>query len=759
MAIPTGEFFSPALAAAVSGGAPLERLLRSATALPGAVMNAQQMSTLGNIEADRRRKTGRETADYIADLSSQMTIDEGNALLQALTGMKGQPTGASRGGGSVGGAAPIPIYEAQDEAAALDQLAVALGNADASRRLATPLGTAVNQLPRATITNRGLENVAARKLGYSPRTILNPTTITKLAELMRRGDPSVKSFLASEGMPADMTMEDLQGLGREARDYQGLLASGLVKGQKKASEVDLAGRTLLMKARLTELGYGADNIDTVAAELARLGDEEATSALKELGRPGFFGHELALAKRRSVKTIIQKHTYDGLKDKTGGGTKSEKDLRNELKNLRFGIKVLRDRQLSAQDKQLGGLTQEEMEDLRDLRRQEVIVRKQFYDAAGIKGYETQTPEQAIEMLWDKGVDYPTAFNHLLNERLVRDQNEAARLLGTKTSRDGWNNRSDSVLLETADEAEEARPSREVTTERSGIDFSGAAERAIGQGVSEEAFISDISGVIRKQGASDEKAASIEDAARSAYRAISPMEDGVQQEVLAEDKPVKVTADNVKNRAAPTLAFRSEVFDYLSKFKGVSPPEDPEVANAYREAAEEYGFFDPEKDRALMVSTRGDPRFGEPGSVSFSGVRRVAENFFDISPNPYQIRAMDVLANRAESIKRPRYTKSNLQARRSPMGDRLGDGLGDDEPVAPSPVAPSPVESTARNLPPRGSVWVESLEDLTELLRSEGLGTLAGDIVQSQIARGIDPNKGQYINLDALRQVAAAGNDR
>ena len=313
-----------------------------------------------------------------------------------------------------------------------------------------------------------------------------------------------------------------------------------------------------------------------------------------------------------------------------------------------------------------------MEDLRELRKQEVIVRKQFYDAAGIKGYETQTPEQAIEMLWDKGVDYPTAFNHLLNERLVRDQGEAARLLGTKTSRDGWNNRSDAVLLETADEAEEARPSREVTTERSEMDFSGAAGRAIGEGVSEEEFLSDSSGVIWKQGASDEQVASIEDAARSAYRAISPMEDEVQQEVLAEDKPTKVTADSVKNRAAPTLAFRSEVFEYLSRFKGDNPPGDPEVANAYREAAEEYGFFDPEKDRALMVSTRGDPRFGEPGSVPFSGLRKAGENFFDISPNPYQIRALDVLANNAESIKKPRYTKSNLPARRSVMGDRLDD---------------------------------------------------------------------------------------
>mgnify|MGYP003673115182 CR=1 FL=1 len=630
MAIPTGSFFSPSLAASVSGGAPLERLLRSATALPGAVMGAQRAATLGNIEADRRRTAGRETADYMGNLSREMTIGDGNALLQALTGIKGQPTGASRGGGSVGGAAPIPVYEAQDEAAVLDQLAVALGNADASRRLATPLGTAVNQLPRATITDRGLENTAARELGYSSRTILNPNTITKLAELMRRGDPSVKSFLASEGLPADMTMEDLQGLGRDARDHQSLLASRLVRGQKKAGEVDLAGRTLLMKARLSELGYGADNLDEVAAELARLGDEEATAALKELGRPGFFGHELSLAKRRSVKTIIQKHIYDGLKGKTGSGPRSEKDLRNELKNIRFRIKILRDRQLTAQDKKLGGLTAQETTDLRELTNRLPVVRKQFYDVAGIEDYETQTPEQAIEMLWEKGVDYPTAFSHLIQQGLVGDQNQAARLLGTKTSRDGWNNRSDETLLKVADETEDERPSTKVTTEKAaGNRFSGAAKRAIGDGVSEEQFLSDIARVIEEQGASVEQLAAMEDAARSAYRS-SPASEPVAREKASDDysyegrlfTPKVVVSEGRAGERTP-----STVGESMETPVGVFAPEAVEdhpelllrearderqamgLVDFHRERGEEF-LANKAFDQAIKFRTQSDIRMGE-----------------------------------------------------------------------------------------------------------------------------------------------------
>ena len=499
----------------------MERLLRSATALPGSVMNAYQMGTLGNIEADRRRKAGREAADYIADLSEGMTIDRGGALLQALSGMKGQAGGAARGGGGAGALPPIPISEAQDEAEMLNEIAVALGNADASRRLAVVPGV---EMPRATITERGLENIAARELGYSPRTFINPTTITKLAELMRRGDPSVKAFLASEGMPADMTLDDLQGLGREARDYQSRIASKLASKRDKAAEVDLAGRTLLMKARLTELGYGADNIGEVAAELARLGDEEATAALKELGRPTRFGHELALAKRRSVKTIIQKHVYEGLKGKTGSGAKSESDLRNELKNLRFKIRNLRDRSVSAE-----GLSQSETADLKDTMDRLQVVRAQFYEVAGIRDFERKTPDAIVKEMWDKQVPYAEAFETLIREGLVVDQNAAANLLGKMGGRDVWNNRGNEALMKAAEseaaEPEKATPTTEVTTERSGMNFSGAATRAIEDGISEEVFLSDISRVIREQGASDEEAASIEDAARSAYRGAKPKEAG------------------------------------------------------------------------------------------------------------------------------------------------------------------------------------------------------------------------------------------
>ena len=330
--IPTGSLYGPSLAASADGAASFEGLLQGLSTLPKVLSGAGQGQANAQDVYNNRMKARQDQALHAADLVSKLTYGGGNALTQALSGQK--PTSAGPGG-ATGGIAPTPIHAMQAEARRLSELR-ALANDQQSRRNygLSPLGRALT--PEAAL--EGLAN-PAEEIGLPAGMVLRPEAMARIAHLLNTGDSSVGSALTALGLPADTKAEDLTGMSQRLQEYQSDIAGRIGKKQEGESKLDLAGRALLMRERLLQMGYDSDNIEDVAMELAKLPDEAARFAIGEMGRPTKFGHEMRLAKRRSVKTIINK--YVGLENKGGGGGsrsssggRSASELGKEVQHLR-----------------------------------------------------------------------------------------------------------------------------------------------------------------------------------------------------------------------------------------------------------------------------------------------------------------------------------------------------------------------------------------------------------------------------------------
>jgi len=319
--VPKGFLFAPSMGAQGEAQSGYEGLLRGLGGLPRAILGASKLGAAGHAAYAARLDANRQRAEALGKLSSRFTYGGDKALTQIMTGQQPTSGGGKRGRGAAPGLAQAlqatPIYEVEDEAQRLSKLATAITAAEAASRPQNRLEAALR--PRPAYEEMGLANVPAQRLGLSERTIIRPSTITELSELIRSGDPSVASALSAVGLPADTSVEDLAGLGVAARDYQSEFASMIGAKQRERSKVNLAGRTVLMKSRLIQLGYDAENINDVAAELAKLPDDSAEAALAEMGRPTKFSHEIRKAKIQSVKRIINSYIYPGGKPGEGGG--------------------------------------------------------------------------------------------------------------------------------------------------------------------------------------------------------------------------------------------------------------------------------------------------------------------------------------------------------------------------------------------------------------------------------------------------------
>tara|TARA_R100000005_G_C5001143_1_gene208161 strand:- start:2920 stop:5202 length:2283 start_codon:yes stop_codon:yes gene_type:complete len=392
---------------------------------------------MGDAAYQARSDANLKRAAAAQKLGAALTYGGGNALTQV---MKGIPSGGGTGKGSKQLAMaldPTAIYEMQEEAARLHQANLADREAAARSRFGmSPLARAVT--PQRE--REGLRNVVAERLGLSERTVVRPDTIAGLAELVRSRDPAARSMLSAQGINPDITAEELQGMAEEARVYQSQLAARLGARGKEKKALDLAGRTTLMRARIAQMGYDAENADLVAAELAKLPDDAAQQAIKELGRPTKFSHELALAKRRSVKTIINK--YVGLPDKgskgrSGGGSGAgyAGQLGQEVRSVRGNIAKLDELKVSQ-----GGLTAEQQAKRDAEQERYELVLARYYDALGVDSASGgKIPmEEAVKKMWADGADYATAFDMIKKAYGEADPASVLFQLGTRNE---WNSRS------------------------------------------------------------------------------------------------------------------------------------------------------------------------------------------------------------------------------------------------------------------------------------------------------------------------------
>jgi hypothetical protein len=433
---PRGYLYGPPLSASVEGQAAYEGALGGLANLGPMIMQAQQLGPAGDAAYLARTVGGQKLGEAAGKLTGGLTYGGGDALRQIFAGLPAGGAGGKGGRGALQMALdPQPIHVVQDEASRLHGLAVAFQDAERRRALdMTPLGRAV--APQAA--TEGLRNVPAERLGLDPRTVVRPDTISQLADLVGRKDPSARSMLIAEGLSPDMTAEDLAGLAAKSRLYQSQLASRMGRKQKERAAIDLSGRTLLMKSRLTQMGYDADNIDTVAAELAKLGDDAARFALAEMGRPTKFGHELALAKRRAhrVTTVINKYVGLPQKGTSGGagGGRSASEIGKELK------RVSEQRAAIENKVEPGvGYTTDQQKTLDDLRIRQKTLELEWDsvylgESRGPAGKALTAGEEA-QALWASGADYDQAFTRM---KSAHPNANIPGILLSYGKRDAWN---------------------------------------------------------------------------------------------------------------------------------------------------------------------------------------------------------------------------------------------------------------------------------------------------------------------------------
>ena len=439
---PRGYLYGPPLSAAVEGQAAYEGALGGLANLGQTIMQAQQLGPAGDAAYLARTVGGQKLGEAAGKLTGGLTYGGGDALRQIFAGLPAGGAGGKGGRGALQMALdPQPIHVVQDEASRLHELAVAFQDAERRRALdMTPLGRAV--APQAA--TEGLRNVPAERLGLDPRLVVRPDTISQLADLVGRKDPSARSMLIAEGLDPNMTAEDLAGLAAKSRLYASELASRSGRKQKERAAIDLSGRTLLMKSRLAQMGYDADNIDMVAAELAKLGDDAARFALDELGRPTKFGHELALAKRRAhrVTTVINK--YVGLPEKGtsggAGGGRSASELGKQLRHLDDKILAT---EKAGQD--AGAFTAGQKANLDTWRAERLQVvadwnRAYLSESQGPAG-KALTAEEEAAALWRSGADYHQALTRMKERH--PDVNHVG-LLFNYGKRDAWNKARDTA---------------------------------------------------------------------------------------------------------------------------------------------------------------------------------------------------------------------------------------------------------------------------------------------------------------------------
>jgi hypothetical protein len=368
-----------------------------------AITEAFRGGVAGDAAYRARSLANRQRAKDIGEVTKRLTFGDDYSLAQLLQSAAGRPRGGR--GGSPGLGAALQTYQAEDLARRLSGLTEVDRATEAAMAPQSPLEAAIR--PRAPYERAGLANPATQ-LGLPSGTLLRPDTLTELAEIIRSGDASGATILSTMGLPADMGAEDFRGLAAKNLAYQSEIASRLGREQGKKTEVSLAGRTVLMKARLVELGYKADNLNEVAAELARLPDEAAAVALGELGRPTKFGHELALAKRRSVKTVIQRIVHEGLSKKgpsgTSGGTRSAKELGDEVHDLRENILKLQALAGKPADEG-GGLTPSQAKSLAVMERDlEISLYPKYLAQLGVERRQAREGGKITFTDWYKGMD-------------------------------------------------------------------------------------------------------------------------------------------------------------------------------------------------------------------------------------------------------------------------------------------------------------------------------------------------------------------
>ncbi len=490
---PRGYLYGPPLSAAVEGQAAYEGALGGLANLGQTIMQAQQLGPAGDAAYLARTVGGQKLGEAAGKLTGGLTYGGGDALRQIFAGLPAGGAGGKGGRGALQMALdPQPIHVVQDEASRLHELAVAFQDAERRRALdMTPLGRAV--APQAA--TEGLRNVPAERLGLDPRLVVRPDTISQLADLVGRKDPSARSMLIAEGLDPNMTAEDLAGLAAKSRLYASELASRSGRKQKERAAIDLSGRTLLMKSRLTQMGYDADNIDMVAAELAKLGDDAARFALDELGRPTKFGHELALAKRRSVKTIIQKHIVVGGKKGTGGGGggggRSASEIGKDLRDVRASRAAIENKVEPGV-----GYTTDQQKTLDELR-----IRQKRLEAEWDEVYlgESQGPagkaltaDEEAAALWRSGADYHQALTRMKERH--PDVNHVG-LLFNYGKRDAWNKARDTAPAPVAGAASDfsvwVRGLSDADRQKTDADLDRAARAVIASGGSEDQFVSSV----------------------------------------------------------------------------------------------------------------------------------------------------------------------------------------------------------------------------------------------------------------------------
>lgn len=310
--VPGDNIYGPLLSSAAGAQAGVQGLFQGLGDVASAIQSAAQSS------AEARKLAAQDRGEALKSMAENLTYGgrEGGALQQALSmPAPTQRTGGRGRGGRGGAVAPsVSLAQVEAEAERLDQIARAL---DQQQQMPSPLRDIEMMTPGGFAVpegEQGMRNVAAERLGLSPRQIVRPETLLQVAELLRRGDPSTSSFLTAYGLPQDMSQDDLRGLAAEAKEYQSRLAARVPElAAQLDTGADLSGRARLMEAQLRSVGYDAENIDEVALELARLADDDAYNALKLIGRPGEYSQAIKKAgiEANSISRII----YSGLKDK------------------------------------------------------------------------------------------------------------------------------------------------------------------------------------------------------------------------------------------------------------------------------------------------------------------------------------------------------------------------------------------------------------------------------------------------------------
>ena len=308
---PTGSLYGPSLASSVDGASSFEGILKGLSSVPGVVSSIGQVRSSAQDVYNKRVKGNQEQADYAAKLVKGLTYGGGNALANVISGTPGTPSGSSRGGANLGGKPPVEIHTMQAKARELAGLR-AMANDQQSRR-----NYGVNLLqPDMSQEDvaRGLSNPSER-IGLPPGMVLRPDSLAQIAQLLESGDPTVRAALNALGLPDDFAAGDLTGMSTRAQEYQSELAARVAEDRDVANEVDLTTRAAIMKSRMQQLGFSPDNIDELSMELARMTDEAASQALKELGRPVQYSQEKDVATIRSESKSFVHNYYHGLKNK------------------------------------------------------------------------------------------------------------------------------------------------------------------------------------------------------------------------------------------------------------------------------------------------------------------------------------------------------------------------------------------------------------------------------------------------------------